>query len=212
MENFLSFLEVSSSCDLNLLTNYRKLAPFKMRATFLQLFLVMISLFAPSIHSFQVGNWKSTSRRVATSQTIVEPGIHHWTRPHHDYRMAMVTNGDETTSQKIDLKENSIPILNGETNEMSLTSSEQTSFTESAVEEANPEAVMPVAPWKRILGLGKKPKSGMSFREQLTKAGLAVVLSYGAVSNASYGVCISIAWYGFSKKVRIWISRNTNQV
>jgi hypothetical protein len=210
MENFLSFLEVSSSCDLTLLTNYNKLAPFKMRATFLQVFVVMISFFAPSIHSFQVGNWKSTSRRVATIQTIVEPGIHHRTRHHHEYRMAMVTNGDETTSQKIDLKENSIPILNGETNEMSLTSSEQTSSTESAV--ASPEAVTPVAPWKRFLGLGKKPKSGMSFREQLTKAGLAVVLSYGAVSNASYGVCISIAWYGFSKKVRIWISRNTNLV
>lgn len=57
---------------------------------------------------------------------------------------------------------------------------------------------------KTLLGIGPK-KDGedkLSFRQKLAKAGLSVALSYGAVSNASYGVCMSIAWYGFSRKVR----------
>ena len=60
----------------------------------------------------------------------------------------------------------------------------------------------PLGRIKGLLGLGKKKEEdGLSFRQKLQKAGLAVVLSYGAVSNASYGVSMSIAWYGFSKKV-----------
>jgi hypothetical protein len=59
---------------------------------------------------------------------------------------------------------------------------------------------------KNMLGLGKKNKEdddGLTFRQKLGKAGLAVVLSYGAVSNISYGISMSIAWYGFSRKVRL---------
>jgi hypothetical protein len=43
---------------------------------------------------------------------------------------------------------------------------------------------------------------GLTFRQRLTKMGLATVLSYGFVSNMSYGVTVSIAWYIFSKQVR----------
>jgi hypothetical protein len=58
---------------------------------------------------------------------------------------------------------------------------------------------------KGMLGLGKKNKEddGLTFRQKLGKAGLSVVLSYGAVSNMSYGISMSIAWYGFSRKVRL---------
>lgn len=52
--------------------------------------------------------------------------------------------------------------------------------------------------WKR----GKTEDDGLSFRQKLAKAGLSVVLSYGAVSNMSYGISMSIAWYAFSRKVR----------
>eukprot|EP00545_Synedropsis_sp_CCMP1620_P008017 CAMPEP_0119013436 /NCGR_PEP_ID=MMETSP1176-20130426/8447_1 /TAXON_ID=265551 /ORGANISM="Synedropsis recta cf, Strain CCMP1620" /LENGTH=209 /DNA_ID=CAMNT_0006966527 /DNA_START=137 /DNA_END=766 /DNA_ORIENTATION=+ len=57
---------------------------------------------------------------------------------------------------------------------------------------------------KGWVGLGgsnkKKEDDGLTFRQKLSKAGLAVVLSYGAVSNFSYGISMSIAWYGFSRK------------
>jgi hypothetical protein len=43
---------------------------------------------------------------------------------------------------------------------------------------------------------------GLTFRQRLAKMGLATVLSYGWVSNMSYGVTVSTAWYIFSKRVR----------
>lgn len=53
---------------------------------------------------------------------------------------------------------------------------------------------------------GKK----VPFRQKLKKMGLAVVLSYGWVSNMSYAVVMSLAWYGFSKKVRRKASHGLN--
>lgn len=48
----------------------------------------------------------------------------------------------------------------------------------------------------------KNDDANLTTRQRLAKMGLAAVLSYGWVSNVSYAVCISFAWYGFSKKVR----------
>jgi hypothetical protein len=39
-----------------------------------------------------------------------------------------------------------------------------------------------------------------TFRQKLAKAGLSVMLSYGWVSNMSYCVSVSAAWYIFSKR------------
>lgn len=47
----------------------------------------------------------------------------------------------------------------------------------------------------------KNDDSSLTTRQRLAKMGLAAVLSYGWVSNVSYAICISLAWYGFSKKV-----------
>jgi len=49
----------------------------------------------------------------------------------------------------------------------------------------------------------KKEDDGLSFKEKLAKAGLSVLLSYGWVSNMSYSVTLSLAWYGFSKKTKL---------
>jgi hypothetical protein len=46
----------------------------------------------------------------------------------------------------------------------------------------------------------KDNDDGLTTRQKLAKMGLAAVLSYGWVSNVSYAICVSIAWYGFSKK------------
>ena len=46
------------------------------------------------------------------------------------------------------------------------------------------------------------PDDGLTFRQRLTKMGMAAVLSYGWVSNMSYSVTVSLAWYIFSKRVR----------
>jgi len=48
----------------------------------------------------------------------------------------------------------------------------------------------------------KNDDSSLTTRQRLAKLGLAAVLSYGWVSNVSYAVCLSLAWFGFSKKVR----------
>lgn len=45
-----------------------------------------------------------------------------------------------------------------------------------------------------------KPDDGLTFKKRLAKAGLSVVLSYGWVSNVSYSITVSIAWFLFSKR------------
>mmetsp|Transcript_12020 Transcript_12020/g.30467 ORF Transcript_12020/g.30467 Transcript_12020/m.30467 type:complete len:264 (-) Transcript_12020:149-940(-) len=74
--------------------------------------------------------------------------------------------------------------------------------------EAADAGLAPV--WKRIVFFNKynkdgTPKSqeeedGLTFRQKLAKMGLSVLLSYGFVSNMSYCVTVSLAWFGFSKK------------
>jgi len=95
------------------------------------------------------------------------------------------------------------------------TNADDESLLESADDEADPEPEDMVAIdssrqestnargtiWSK-LRFKKKDKDGENFRQKLAKAGLSVVLSYGAVSNLSYGVSMSIAWYGFCRKVR----------
>ena len=41
---------------------------------------------------------------------------------------------------------------------------------------------------------------GLTFKQRLAKMGLSALLSYGFVSNMSYSVTVSLAWFGFSKK------------
>ena len=43
----------------------------------------------------------------------------------------------------------------------------------------------------------------LTFKQRLAKMGLATLLSYGFVSNMSYCVSVTLAWFGFSKKVRL---------
>ena len=58
---------------------------------------------------------------------------------------------------------------------------------------------------KKMLGFGSdKNADGLTTRERLAKMGLSALLSYGWVSNMSYAVTLSLSWYGFSKKVRIY--------
>jgi len=45
-----------------------------------------------------------------------------------------------------------------------------------------------------------KSEDGLTFRQKLAKLGLSVALSYGWVSNVSYSVTVSLAWYIFSKR------------
>lgn len=49
----------------------------------------------------------------------------------------------------------------------------------------------------------KEEDDGLTFRQRLAKMGLAAVLSYGMVSNISYSISVSLAWYIFSSRVRI---------
>lgn len=67
--------------------------------------------------------------------------------------------------------------------------------------------------WKRILLFNKyntdgslksnKEDDDMTFKQKLAKMGLSALLSYGFVSNISYCVTVSMAWYGFSVKTRL---------
>mmetsp|Transcript_33004 Transcript_33004/g.72787 ORF Transcript_33004/g.72787 Transcript_33004/m.72787 type:complete len:303 (-) Transcript_33004:1866-2774(-) len=47
---------------------------------------------------------------------------------------------------------------------------------------------------------GNEEDDGLTFKQKLAKMGLSALLSYGFVSNMSYSVTVSLAWFGFSKK------------
>lgn len=53
---------------------------------------------------------------------------------------------------------------------------------------------------QRIKKYFSPPDDGLTFRQRLAKMGLAAVLSYGWVSNMSYCVSVSAAWYIFSSQ------------
>ena len=58
-------------------------------------------------------------------------------------------------------------------------------------------------PLQKLKKYFSPPDDGLTFRQRLAKMGLAAVLSYGWVSNMSYSVSVSLAWYVSSKRVRI---------
>ena len=63
-----------------------------------------------------------------------------------------------------------------------------------------------VPAWKRTVLFWKYKNiddDGLTFSQKLRKAGLSVVLSYGFVSNMSYCVSVSIAWYIFCKRTNL---------
>merc|ERR1712232_1051066 len=75
--------------------------------------------------------------------------------------------------------------------------------------ENNPSSEVAVSKWSKLkssLGFKKNESSEenkLSFRQKLAKMGLSVVLSYGFVSNMSYCVTVSLAWYGFCTKTKL---------
>lgn len=52
----------------------------------------------------------------------------------------------------------------------------------------------------RVKSYFNAPSDGLTFRQRLAKLGLNVALSYGWVSNMSYSVTVSLAWYIFSRQ------------
>lgn len=77
----------------------------------------------------------------------------------------------------------------------------------SSSEEINPSPSLedPKGQKKNVIskffGMLKPQRSdNMSTKEMLAKMGLSTLLSYGWVSNMSYCVTVSLAWFGFTKK------------
>lgn len=66
-------------------------------------------------------------------------------------------------------------------------------------DDISDEEVSRVQRWRKKL-FPPKPDDGLTFRQRLTKMGLSVVLSYGFVSNVSYSISVSLAWYIFNKR------------
>lgn len=79
---------------------------------------------------------------------------------------------------------------------------------ESVITNDNAVVAVNVPKWKRILLFYKYKQNkdnddGLTFRQRLAKAGLSVVLSYGFVSNMSYCVSVSVAWYLFCRQTQL---------
>jgi hypothetical protein len=71
----------------------------------------------------------------------------------------------------------------------------------TAEDEINTEEKVTL--WKKIKNYMRgKNNDGLTTKQRLAKMGLNAVLSYGWVSNMSYCVSVSLAWYIFSKRVR----------
>jgi len=76
-----------------------------------------------------------------------------------------------------------------------------TETEELEVDTPEPEPTKEKTKIQKVLAMMKPQKSeNLSTREMLQKMGLSVLLSYGWVSNMSYCVTVSLAWFGFTKK------------
>jgi hypothetical protein len=84
-------------------------------------------------------------------------------------------------------------------NAICLASSED-EVSELEAEPEQPKELSRLARLKNRLFPPKEDEDGMTFKQKLGKAGLSVVLSYGWVSNVSYSISVSIAWYIFSSQ------------
>ena len=85
-------------------------------------------------------------------------------------------------------------------------------LSSSSSDEDNKEGVLSKLNAWRKKTFAKKSPDDLTFKQKLAKAGLSVLLSYGFVSNMSYTVTVSLAWYVFTKTVRImfiYICRDT---
>lgn len=79
-------------------------------------------------------------------------------------------------------------------------SASEDEVSEPEAEPEQPKELSRLARLKNRLSPPKEDEDGMTFRQKLSKAGLSVVLSYGWVSNVSYSIAVSIAWYIFSSQ------------
>jgi hypothetical protein len=81
--------------------------------------------------------------------------------------------------------------------------SDESSTSNNSASSSAPPPTTWIQRLRRSVSKAYRPKEdGLTFRQRLAKMGLATVLSYGWVSNMSYGVSVSTAWYIFSKRVR----------
>eukprot|EP00547_Thalassionema_nitzschioides_P002446 CAMPEP_0194203362 /NCGR_PEP_ID=MMETSP0156-20130528/3176_1 /TAXON_ID=33649 /ORGANISM="Thalassionema nitzschioides, Strain L26-B" /LENGTH=242 /DNA_ID=CAMNT_0038929105 /DNA_START=89 /DNA_END=817 /DNA_ORIENTATION=+ len=85
---------------------------------------------------------------------------------------------------------------------LAATSSEASDDTADSEKDEEPVVVEELSRLARIKKRIFPPKEedGLTFKQKLTKAGLSVVLSYGWVSNVSYSIAVSLAWFVFSKQ------------
>lgn len=85
---------------------------------------------------------------------------------------------------------------------------------EDEKESAGVDASVEITPakkkgvWENLKQYVSPPDDGSTFRQRLAKLGLAAALSYGWVSNMSYSVSVSLAWYIFSKRVGTHLCRD----
>jgi hypothetical protein len=83
-----------------------------------------------------------------------------------------------------------------------MTDSDESDEDDGEIEEVakiSEEEISRIQKFKKML-FPLKPDDGLTFRQRLAKAGLSVALSYGWVSNVSYSVTVSLAWFIFSKR------------
>jgi len=102
--------------------------------------------------------------------------------PSHALWMTDAANSNDDTDSESD--QTDVPVVNADTEKTTSSTTESLSRWQSLKRRLFPP----------------KEDDGLTFRQKLAKAGLSVALSYGWVSNVSYSVTVSLAWYIFSKR------------
>mmetsp|Transcript_28954 Transcript_28954/g.78421 ORF Transcript_28954/g.78421 Transcript_28954/m.78421 type:complete len:272 (-) Transcript_28954:539-1354(-) len=168
-------------------------------------FNLCITLFFASILVCS-GFTTSLSRTIASISTLSGP---------NGRQQQTYSNGRKILQQQLPVvSDNYLFYSNTVDNERSssavslrLASSPGDDSLSASSEDDKPAAAVPT--WKRILFFYKYNKDGtlkeeeddsVTFKQKLAKMGLSALLSYGFVSNMSYCVTVSLAWFGFSKK------------
>jgi hypothetical protein len=149
----------------------------------------------------------TTTTKSSTNALTLQPRCTASTLRTQSMMMMMKRQGRQQLSSSSSLS-SSINLLGGEAmDDDSNKNNSSSTHTEEGIVITTPSSSPPPpalsADTSSSSSLLAKLKSKLSNRDQLSKMGLSVLLSYGFVSNMSYAISISIAWYIFNIKYKI---------
>lgn len=150
--------------------------------------------FAPSPHRPM-----SCVRGVSLATPVVTRYVDEYRRPTLIGISSLPSKSDGNSDSHHDEADGDKSVGSGITSDTEVSESSKAGESSDDLLEITDEEKTIIYRIKRMFK-GNKEDEKLTTKQRLAKMGLSALLSYGWVSNMSYSVSVSLAWYGFSKK------------